>query len=237
MLIMKGTLYLIPNSLGTDDPGIFLPPSVRSLIPELRYLIVENRRNARRYLKRVDRSIDIDRLTFFELNKHTPPREIPSFLHPLHEGHSVGMISEAGLPGVADPGAVVVRLAHEAFVPVKPLTGPSSLMLALMASGLNGQSFRFTGYLPVKRAERVKAVKELEQRAKKQDETQIFIETPYRNEALLEDILASCHGATNLCIAADLTLDGEMVKTQPIGEWRKKKPALHKRPAVFLIGL
>jgi len=234
---MKGTLYLIPNSLGTDDPGIFLPPSVRSLIPELRYLIVENRRNARRYLKRVDRSIDIDRLTFFELNKHTPPREIPSFLHPLHEGHSVGMISEAGLPGVADPGAVVVRLAHEAFVPVKPLTGPSSLMLALMASGLNGQSFRFTGYLPVKRAERVKAVKELEQRAKKQDETQIFIETPYRNEALLEDILASCHGATNLCIAADLTLDGEMVKTQPIGEWRKKKPALHKRPAVFLIGL
>ena len=234
---MKGTLYLIPNSLGTDDPGIFLPPSVRNLIPDVSHFIVENRRNARRYLKRVDRSIDIDRLTFFELNKHTPPREIPSFLHPLHEGHSVGMISEAGLPGVADPGAVVVRLAHEAFVPVKPLTGPSSLMLALMASGLNGQSFRFTGYLPVKRAERVKAVKELEQRAKKQDETQIFIETPYRNEALLEDILASCHGATNLCIAADLTLDGEMVKTQPIGEWRKKKPALHKRPAVFLIGL
>ena len=234
---MKGTLYLIPNSLGTDDPGIFLPPSVRNLIPELRYFIVENRRNARRYLKRVDRSIDIDRLTFFELNKHTSPREIPSFLRPLHEGHSIGMISEAGLPGVADPGAQVVRLAHEAFVPVKPLTGPSSLMLALMASGLNGQSFRFTGYLPVKRGERIKAIKELEQRARKQHETQIFIETPYRNEALLEDILASCHGATNLCIAVDLTLDGEMIKTQPIGKWKKKKPALHKRPAVFLIGI
>lgn len=237
MLIMKGTLYLIPNSLGTDDPGIFLPPSVRNLIPELRYFIVENRRNARRYLKRVDRSVDIDRLTFFELNKHTPPREIPSFLHPLHEGHSVGMISEAGLPGVADPGAQVVRLAHEAFVPVKPLTGPSSLMLALMASGMNGQSFRFTGYLPVKRAERVKAIKELEQRARKQDETQIFIETPYRNEALLEDILACCHGTTHLCIAVDLTLEGEMVKSETVGEWKKKKPALHKRPAVFLIGL
>ena len=233
---MKGTLYLIPNSLGTDDPGIFLPPSVRNLIPELRYFIVENRRNARRYLKRVDRSIDIDRLTFFELNKHTSPREIPSFLRPLHEGHSIGMISEAGLPGVADPGAQVVRLAHEAFVPVKPLTGPSSLMLALMASGLNGQSFRFNGYLPVKRAERVKAIKELEQRAQRQDETQIFIETPYRNEALLEDLLASCHGATRLCIAVDLSMEKEMIGTKTIPEWKKKKPALHKRPAVFLIG-
>ena len=233
---MKGTLYLIPNSLGSEDPGVFLPPSVRNLIPELRYFIVENRRNARRYLKRVDRSIDIDRLTFFELNKHTSPREIPSFLRPLHEGHSIGMISEAGLPGVADPGAQVVRLAHEAFVPVKPLTGPSSLMLALMASGLNGQSFRFNGYLPVKRAERVKAIKELEQRAQRQDETQIFIETPYRNEALLEDLLASCHGATRLCIAVDLSMEKEMIGTKTIPEWKKKKPALHKRPAVFLIG-
>ncbi len=233
---MKGILYLIPNSLGTEDPGVFLPPAVCTLVPDLKYFIVENIRNARRYLKRVDRSIDIDRLTFFELNKHTSVREIPSFLRPLHEGHSVGMISEAGLPGVADPGAQVVRLAHEAFVQVKPLTGPSSLILALMASGMNGQSFRFNGYLPVKRAERVKAIKELEQRAQRQDETQIFIETPYRNEALLEDILASCHGATRLCIAVDLSMEKEMIGTKTIPEWKKKKPALHKRPAVFLIG-
>ena len=233
---MPGTLYLIPNSLGSQDPDMFLAPKVKSIITGIRHLVVENIRNARRYLKLVDSGIDIDAIEFMELNKHTPPERIKEYLGPLLQGHDMGMISEAGLPGVADPGATLARYAHEKDLPVVPLTGPSSLFLSLMASGLNGQSFRFSGYLSVKRPERIRELKDLEQRALKMHETQIFMETPYRNNSLLSDILHSCGNDTMLTIAADITTETEFIKTRSIGAWKKKKPDLHKRPAVFLLG-
>ena len=233
---MNGKLYLVPNSLGNEDNNIFLAPWVSRLIPELKHLIVEDVRNARRYLKRIDRDIDIDSITFYLLNKHTPTDEISSFLQPLMKGMDVGIISEAGLPGIADPGASVVRLAHQKNFKVIPLTGPSSIFMALMASGLNGQSFRFCGYLPVKSNERIQALKRLEKKAVDENETQIFIETPYRNNAIVEDILRACHNQTMLTIAVDITLPEEFIITRTVNEWKKKKPDLHKRPAVFLMG-
>lgn len=233
---MSGILYLIPNSLGNPDPQVFLPARVISLIPSLKYLVVENTRNARRYLKSIERSIDIDSITFFELNKHTKSEDIHSFLQPLMQGNDTGILSEAGVPGVADPGAEVVRLAHQLGAKVVPLTGPSSILLALMASGQNGQSFRFLGYLPVKSQERIHALRNLESKALKEHETQIFIETPYRNMQLLQDILTTCRPDTKLTVAVDLTTETESVITLAVSEWKKKKPELHKRPAIFLIG-
>ena len=233
---MTGILYLIPNSLGNPDSQVFLPARVISLIPSLKYLVVENTRNARRYLKSIERSIDIDSITFFELNKHTRSEEIHSFLQPLIQGNDTGILSEAGVPGVADPGAEVVRLAHQLGAKVVPLTGPSSILLALMASGQNGQSFRFLGYLPVKGQERIHALRQLENKAVKEDETQFFIETPYRNMQLLHDIISTCKPDTKLTVAVDLTCETESVVTLPVLEWKKKKPELHKRPAIFLIG-
>ncbi len=233
---MPGILYLVPNSLGNPDPGVFLPAQVISLVPSLKYLIVENTRNARRYLKSIERSIEIDNITFYELNKHTRSEEIHDFLQPLMQGNDTGIISEAGLPGVADPGAEVVKLAHQLGAKVVPLTGPSSILLALMASGQNGQSFRFLGYLPVKGPERIQALRLLESKAARENETQIFIETPYRNMQLLHDILSTCRSDTRLTVAVDLTTETESVITLPIVEWKKKKPDLHKRPAIFLIG-
>ena len=233
---MKGVLYLIPNTLGNPDAATTIPEGVKTTVKQIRLFIVENLRNARRYLKRLDREIHIDSLTFFELNEHTPVDEIPAFLAGVEKGMDAAIISEAGVPGVADPGSAVVRMAHEKGIRVVPLTGPSSILLALMASGLNGQSFCFHGYLPVKRGDRIRKIREIEQTALQKDETQLFIETPYRNDALLNDILATCHPSTRLCIAADLTLDTEFILTQSAGNWKKKKPALHKRPALFLIG-
>jgi len=233
---MSGTLFLLPNSLGNPDHRLTLPPAVAELIPGFRFYIVENIRNARRYLKSIDRGVDIDAITFFELNKHTGESELAGFLQPLLEGHDTGLLSEAGLPGVADPGAKIVALAHRHNVKVQPLTGPSSLLLSLMASGMNGQSFRFCGYLPVKRAERTQMIRQLENRALKENESQIFIETPYRNDALLADLLAACQPTTMIAIGADLTMESEFVNTLPVSEWKKKKPELHKRPAVFIIG-
>ncbi|MCF8227183.1 MAG: SAM-dependent methyltransferase [Bacteroidales bacterium] len=233
---MKGKLYLIPNSLGHEDPDVYLPSSLKSLITSFRYLIVENTRNARRYLKSINRETDIDRITFLELNKHTAENELYSFMQPLLDGEDVGVISEAGLPGVADPGAKIAMLAHQKGIKVIPLTGPSSIFLALMASGLNGQSFCFSGYLPIKRNERVKAIRSIERRALEFNETQIFIETPYRNNALLKDIVTSCKNNTLLSIAADITMDTEYIETRTIENWRKGLPDLHKRPTVFLIG-
>jgi len=233
---MPGRLYLIPNTLGSQDPGLFLPAALHSQITGLRCFVVENTRNARRYLKLIDRSVAIDGIQFFELNKHTSAEEISSFITPLLDGQDMGLISEAGLPGIADPGALLVRKAHEYKIPVIPFTGPSSITLALMASGLNGQCFRFQGYLPVKSRERIQAIKKLEQLAIQHDETQIFIETPYRNNALLEDLLTSCNAETYLCIARDLTTESEFIQTKSIQSWKKKKPELHKRPAIFLLG-
>ncbi|MEA3462010.1 MAG: SAM-dependent methyltransferase [Bacteroidota bacterium] len=233
---MKGVLYLVPNTLGNPVTSETIPEGIKDRVNGISLFIVENLRNARRYLKNLNREIHIDSLTFFELNKHTAAEEIPSFLDQVDKGVDAAIISEAGVPGVADPGAAVVRLAHERGIRVVPLTGPSSILLALMASGLNGQSFCFHGYLPVKRPERIKKIRELEQVAIRKGVTQLFIEAPYRNDALLADILETCHSSTRLCIAADITLETEFIFTKSTGAWKKKKPALHKRPVLFLIG-
>jgi len=233
---MKGVLYLVPNTLGNPDTTETIPEGIKGRVNDISLFIVENLRNARRYLKNLNREINIDELTFFELNEHTSAEEIPSFLDQVEQGLDAAVISEAGVPGVADPGATVVRLAHEKGIRVVPLTGPSSILLALMASGLNGQSFCFHGYLPVKRPERIRKIKELEQKVTRSGETQLFIEAPYRNDGLLADILDTCQASTRLCIAADITLDSEFIFTKTCGAWKKKKPALHKRPVLFLIG-
>lgn len=233
---MKGTLYLVPNTLGNADSSMTIPEGVKSYIDQTSVFIVENLRNARRYLKNLNREINIDMLTFYELNKHTDAGEIPSYLKELLEGQDAAIISEAGVPGIADPGAEVVRVAHETGIRVVPLTGPSSILLALMASGLNGQSFCFHGYLPIKRPERIKKIRELEQMAERNGTTQLFMEAPYRNDAMLSDILESCQNATRLCIAADITMETEFIYTKSIGQWKRKKPALHKRPVMFLLG-
>ena len=233
---MKGILYLVPNTLGNPDTSLTIPESIKGRVSKMHVFIVEDLRNARRYLKSLNREINIDTLTFFELNEHTAPEEIPTFLEQVEKGMDAAIISEAGVPGVADPGAAVVRAAHEKGIRVVPLTGPSSLLLALMASGLNGQSFCFHGYLPVKRPDRIKKIREIEQVAIRRGETQLFIEAPYRNDALLADILETCHPSTLLCIAADITLDTEFIFTKSAGAWKNKKPALHKRPVIFLLG-
>ncbi len=233
---MKGTLYLVPNTLGNPDTQITIPAIITEKINTISVYIVEDLRNARRYLKNLNRDIDIDRLTFHELNEHTPEAEIPGFLEKVLTGHDTAVISEAGLPGVADPGAAVVRIAHEKGITVVPLTGPSSILLSLMASGLNGQTFTFHGYLPVKKPERIRKLKEIETVVSRTGATQLFIEAPYRNNALLDDLLNHCNPATQLCIAADLTLDTEFVRTLTVKEWKKNKPALHKRPVIFFAG-
>ncbi len=233
---MSAHLYLIPNSLGNSDPGTYLPPQVQQLISHLRFFVVEKTRNARRFLKTIDREILIDNLTFYELNKHTNLNEVETYLQPLLEDHDMGLISEAGLPGVADPGAVLVKHAHQKNIRVIPLAGPSSIYMALMASGLNGQSFRFVGYLPVHRGDRISSLKSLERIVEEKGETQIFIETPYRNSTLLEDIITACREQMLLTIAVDITMETELIKTATLGYWKKRKPDLHKRPAVFLLG-
>ncbi len=233
---MKGILYLVPNTLGNQDISTTIPVLINEKIDTIRVFIVEDLRNARRYLKRLNREIVIDNLTFHELNEHTRPEEIPLFLEEAMNGADTAVISEAGLPGVADPGAAVVRIAHEKGIRVVPLTGPSSILLSLMASGLNGQAFTFHGYLPLKRPDRIRKIREIEQVLIRKGETQLFIEAPYRNDALLADILESCNPSTLLCIAADITLDTEFIETHPVSSWKKKKPALHKRPVIFLLG-
>jgi 16S rRNA (cytidine1402-2'-O)-methyltransferase len=196
--------------------------------------IVEKERTARRFLKKLGYSKSLDDLVLFPLNKHTTPDAIAAYLKPLLEGTDVGLLSEAGCPAVADPGSQVVALAHQHSIRVVPLTGPSSLLLALMASGMNGQSFVFHGYLPRDSHNRINRIRALEGAAQK-GQTQLFIETPYRNEQLLRDLLASCRASTRLCIAADITLQSEQIQTRSIAEWKEKPPALNKRPVVFLL--
>ena len=233
---MQGILYLLPNTLGGTEHAEILPSMISSVVSEIGVYIVENLRNARRYLKKIDRGIDIDSLIFHELNEHTSPEEIPGFLDEALSGMNTAVLSEAGVPGVADPGAAVVRIAHEKGIRVVPLTGPSSILLSLMASGLNGQQFRFHGYLPAKRPERIRRIRDLDQEVRRTGETQIFIEAPYRNDGLLSDLVESCTSDTRLCVAADLTMGTEYIRTQPISGWKKSKPGLHKRPAIFLLG-
>ena len=232
---METTLYLIPVTLGETDYFRALPDYNRKVILSLKYFIVENVRSARRFLKKVSPSIVIDDLNFSELNEHTSPEVISGLLAPMDAGESVGLMSEAGCPAVADPGAAVVALAHRKGYRVTPLVGPSSILMALMASGFNGQRFAFHGYLPVddvKRAERIKA---LELRMVAENETQLFMETPYRNNKLLNELIRICRPSTRLCIAVNITCDDEFIKTLPVKEWTGKKPDLNKKPAIFLI--
>ena len=231
----KPSIYLIPTTLGDSDINNVIPQNIHHLVSHLRYYIVEDVRNSRRYLKKLDKSINIDELTFFELNKHTRPSEVETFLSPIKKGESIGIISEAGCPGVADPGADIVKIAHQKNIAVVPLVGPSSILLSLMASGMNGQNFAFVGYIPIKKPERVKRLRQLEQRSRGENQTQIFIEAPYRNNKLLEDILSACASETRVCIACDITLETEYIVTKTVSQWRKAVPEIHKRPTIFLL--
>ena len=227
----KGALYLIPVALGGDDAASLVPPATLAAARRLRTFITENAKSARRFLKAIAHPWPLQQMNFHALDEHT--RDVEPLLALLLSGEDCGLMSESGCPAVADPGAALVRRAHQAGVHVVPLVGPSSILLALMASGMSGQRFAFRGYLPVERMERARKLKEIEARAT--DETQIFIETPYRNSALLSALLEHCRGDTLLCVAADLTLPAEFVATRTISEWKKKPPVLDRRLAVFLL--
>jgi 16S rRNA (cytidine1402-2'-O)-methyltransferase len=231
----KGTLYLIPSLLGESQADAVFPSANREIVSKVRYFIVEEIRTARRFLKKVCPEIDIDSLTFTLYNEHSSSIDISSFLEPLLKGEDAGIISEAGIPCVADPGSLVVRLAHESGIRVVPLVGPSSILLALMASGFNGQQFVFHGYLPIDKPARARRLREIEQEILKKDQTQVFIETPYRNLQLLQAITETCQESTLLCIATSLTTSEESIITLPIKEWKKKKPDINKKPTVFLL--
>jgi 16S rRNA (cytidine1402-2'-O)-methyltransferase len=231
---MKGKLYLVPSFIGSEKSEEIFPEINKKIISELKYFIVEEERSARRFLKKIVPEIIINNLQFSILNEHTKLNEIADYLNPCDK-YSVGLISEAGVPCVADPGSQIVKLAHEKNIEVVPLIGPSSLLLALMASGFNGQNFAFNGYLPVQRNERTRMLKIYEKRSFSENQTQLFIETPYRNRQLLEDILTTCEPGTFLSIACDLTLPTQFIKTQYIREWKIKLPDIHKRPAIFCL--
>ncbi len=233
---MNGKIYLIPTTLGTENPYQVLPSNIKPLVQSIKYYFVENARSARRFLKKIDQDIVIDDLTFLEINKRTRHDDMVEFIENVAGSNDMGVISEAGCPGVADPGAEVVKTAHQKGLQVIPLVGPSSILLSLMASGLNGQNFSFDGYIPIKHPGRGKTLKFMEQNAMKRGQTHIFIETPYRNNSLMTDLVRSLDTRTRLCVACDLTLETEYIKTQTIGEWKKDLPDLHKRPAIFLIG-
>ncbi len=231
----KGKLYLIPTPLGEGDPARVLPASVLEVIPTLDCFVVEELRTARRFLSAAGLKGHIDGLEFHELNEHTRPQEVEAFARLFEEGRCVGLLSEAGLPAVADPGALLVALCHRHGIEVVPLVGPSSLMLALMASGLNGQSFAFVGYIPAKTEERRSAIKTLEKRSAAARQTQILIETPYRNDSLLADLLACLNGHTRVCVAANLTCPDQFIQTRTVAEWKSNPITIGKRPCVFLI--
>ena len=236
---MTGTLYLIPCPIA-DEGEVWdvLPAANREVMAALDYFIVENTRSARRFLSKAKLGLRIDELEFRELNEHTTAgRAVEELVAPIEAGRSAGVISEAGVPGVADPGALVVALCHRRGIRVVPLVGPSSILLAMMASGLNGQSFAFNGYLPVKPAERAQAIRRYERRAQSEGQTQLFIEAPYRNAKLLEELLRALAPATRLGVAVDLTAPAERIEVRTVAEWRRAPlPELHKRPAIFLIG-
>jgi 16S rRNA (cytidine1402-2'-O)-methyltransferase len=230
-----GKLYLIPTTLGDSDPMDVLPQTVKRSIDFIDFYIVENEKTARKSIKGVNPEKKQSELTLFVLNKHTEVKEHLDFIKPLLEGKNMGLMSEAGCPGVADPGAVIVKLAHEKGIQVVPLVGPSSILLAMMASGMNGQSFTFNGYLPIEKGEKKTALKNLEKQSQDKNQSQIFIETPYRNNKMLEDILQALNPATHLCIATDITLPTEYIKTMRASDWKKTNVDLHNRPTIFII--
>lgn len=238
---MSGTLYLIPNTLGKRDEADpladVIPAGVQQVISRLDYFVAENAKTARAFLKKSGETCPLDRaiqqIEIRELNVNTPDEALRALLEPTLAGRDTGLLSEAGVPAVADPGANLVRLAHASGVRVRPLVGPSSILLAVMGSGLNGQSFAFNGYLPVDAGERAQRLRELEQLSRRARQTQVFIETPYRNDALLEAMRQHCAGTTLLSVAVDLTLPSETIVTRPLSAWQPGQLALHKRPAIF----
>ena len=231
---MSGTLFLIPAPLG-DESIAWLPEAERAKVLHLTRFVVEAEKTARKHLKALGVSAPIRELLMSTLNEHTPAADVAALLQPLLDGHDLGLISEAGCPAVADPGAQLVALAHERGLRVEPLIGPSSILLALMASGANGQCFAFHGYLPVDAADKAKIVKELELRSRQRNETQVFIETPYRNNALLQQLRDTLSPATRLAVACDLTLPSQTIVSRRVKDWPKDAPDLHKRPAIFII--
>jgi 16S rRNA (cytidine1402-2'-O)-methyltransferase len=229
---VAATVYLIPSLL--HEEGLRSVPSYNTVIvKQCQSLFVENERTTRRYLKKLDKEIIIDDYEWFTITNDDP--NIDSFRKKIKEEKIIGIISEAGCPGIADPGQQLVAIAHELNIQVRPLVGPNSILLALMASGMNGQQFKFNGYLPIKDNERNKAIKELESESAKKNCTQIFIETPYRNNQLTDALLSNCQASTKICIAVDLTSDKEFITTKTVADWKKNKPDIHKRPAIFLL--
>ncbi len=231
----QGTLYLIPTFL-TDDNFKVLPETVVAMAQSLKVFVVEEEKAARRFLKRIQTPIPQSELEFYLLNEHSSKEELPSIIQKIKDGCNIGLVSDAGCPGVADPGSDLVRLAHDKGIKVVPFVGPSSILLSLMASGFNGQSFCFHGYLQRDPKQRQQRIRELEKIVSKTGQTQIFIETPYRNMQLLEDLLNFCADETRLCIATELTGQNEIIKTREIAQWKKNPPSLNKKPCVFLIG-
>ncbi|MEC3907662.1 SAM-dependent methyltransferase [Tamlana sp. 2201CG12-4] len=234
-MIPQGKLFLIPTTLGDNNPLEVLPISVKQTIETTNTFIVENEKTARRFIKRICPEKPQPSLHIFVLNKFTNENELPDFLAPCLKGTNVGLLSEAGCPGVADPGADIVKIAHEKNIKVVPLVGPSSILMAIMSSGMNGQSFAFNGYLPIDKSERKNEIKRLERLSFERNQSQIFIETPYRNNKMLEDLSGVLENNTNVCVACDITLPSEFIKTQTAHQWKKNKVDLHKRPTIFII--
>ncbi|WP_276167137.1 SAM-dependent methyltransferase [Zobellia alginiliquefaciens] len=232
----QGKLYLIPTTLGDNEPLEVLPISIKQAVEQIDHYIVENEKTARRFIKKISPRKSQPNLHLSVLNKYTEPEEIPTFLQSCLDGFNTGILSEAGCPGIADPGADVVKIAHDKNIQVVPLVGPSSIVLALMASGMNGQSFAFNGYLPIDGPERKSAIKRLEKLSKDYGQSQLFIETPYRNDKLFAELLKTLHPNTRVCVACDVTLPTEYILTKTIADWKRTKvESLHKRPAIFII--
>lgn len=232
---MPGKLYLIPVPLSATATGDVLPAYNTGVVRSLRYFVVENLRSARRFLKACDRSIDIDALTMTELSEHTPPEEVGAMLRPILDGTDCGVISEAGCPGVADPGADIVALAQRHGIEVVPLVGPSSIIMGLMGSGFNGQNFAFLGYLPIDAPKRAAAMRDMQHRVARNDQTQIFIETPYRNNRLIRELTAALPGDMLLCVASDITGPRQSILTRPLSAWARAEYNYDKTPTIFLL--
>ena len=231
----KGKLYLIPTRLGDDVPLEVLPISIKKVLEQVNHYIVENEKPARRFIKKVSPSKSQRSLIVHTVNKFTDAAEIPEYLNPCLNGISIGLLSDAGCPGIADPGAEIVKLAHEKGIKVVPLVGPSSIFLALMSSGMNGQNFAFNGYLPIDKTERKNKIKSLERLSFEKNQAQLFIETPYRNDKMMNDLKTYLNVNTRLCVACDITLTSEFIATKTIEDWRMEALELHKRPAIFII--
>ncbi len=231
---MAGKLYLIPTPLGTGKAQNYLDAESLQIISQIKHFIVEEERTARRFISSLKLGINIPELTLYLMNEHVKPQEMIHYLDAAAE-NNVGLMSEAGVPCIADPGNVIVQMAHQKGIQVVPLIGPSSIIMALMASGLNGQNFAFNGYLPVQSKDRIQKIRQLEKRSQTEQQTQIFIEAPYRNLQLLKDMTEACNPATRICIAVDLTLETEFIKTATSKEWKNNLPEIHKRPAIFLM--